>query len=93
MERTSRLHIAELVRVFDHGNNIQLLCSDTRGLLSVYLDPETFNMFNRAIHRAELKLKGLEVEFNREIVRVVGVQKRWSLCFSRVKYLDVIIYP
>ena len=35
LEKTSTLHIAEIVRVFDHGNNIQLLCSDTRGLLSI----------------------------------------------------------
>ena len=79
------MQIAVLVRILHHGNNVQLLCKDTWGLISVYLEPDTFASFKNAVHRSGLKLKGLKIEFDSEVVRVTGKGKNWSLCFPQVK--------
>ena len=77
--------IAELVRILHHGNNVQLLCKDTWGLVSVYLEPDTFDSFKDVVQRAGLKMKGLKIEFDSDVVRVTGKRKGWSLCFPQAK--------
>jgi hypothetical protein len=77
------LQIAVVVKILNHGNNVQLLCKDAWGLLSVYLEPDTYALFKDVVHQAGLKIKGLKIEYDREVVRVTGKGKRWSLCFPQ----------
>ena len=65
----------KIVRIFDHGIIIQVLCADERGLLSVYLEREPFNSFYRATKRAGLKLKGLCVNFDKDLLSVPALGK------------------
>lgn len=70
MEENETLRSASVVRFINHGTNIQLLCSDERGLLSVYLAPKTFASFYKKIHKSGLRLAGLIIKFNRELLGV-----------------------
>lgn len=79
------LQAAEVVKVFHHGNNVQLLCEDARGLLSVYMKPEVFIRFSQVVQRTGLKLKGLPVEFNRDMVRIIRNGKQRPLTFTPLR--------
>ncbi len=70
METENTMRSASIVRFINHGTNIQLLCTDERGLLSIYLSPETFASFNKKIHRSGLKLAGLLIKFDRFVLGV-----------------------
>ena len=69
------MHAAKIIRFFNHSNNVQLLCEDERGLLSVYFKHEHFGRFFRALHKAGLKLNGLPIKFNHEVVRIPALGK------------------
>ncbi len=64
------MRVAKIVRIIDHGTNVQLLCADDLGLLSVYLKNQAYSRFCRMIRKAGLNLKGLEIRFNRNTVLV-----------------------
>jgi hypothetical protein len=70
------MQTAKIVRFFNHGTNVQLLCEDERGLLSVYFKHKPFGRLFRALHKAGLKLNGLPIKFNRDIIRVPALGKR-----------------
>lgn len=70
MYHPDAMRIAKIVRVIDHGTNVQLLCSDDRGLLSVYLEIKRFAHFCRAVRKAGLELLGLQIKFNRDTVLI-----------------------
>ncbi len=74
---------AKVIQVMVHSTNVQLLCADERGLLSVYFEHQPFSLFNKVIHEAGLTLKGLQIEFNRSIVHVTVLHKTWNLSSSR----------
>lgn len=69
------MQTAKVVRAIDHGTFIQLLCADDRGLLSVYFDHKPFGLFCKTIQKAGLKLKGLRIKYDRNIVRVPALGK------------------
>ena len=66
------MRAAQVVRFIDQGNNVQVLCADNGGLLSVYFEHLPFISFYRLIRKAGLKLAGLQIEFNRESVSHTG---------------------
>ena len=69
------MHTAKVVKVINHGTNVQLLCSDERGLLSVYFEYKPFSLFIRSLQKAGLKLNSLLIDFNQDIVRVPALGK------------------
>jgi hypothetical protein len=79
------MQAAKVVRVIDHGTIIQLLCSDERGLLSVYFDNKPFSIFQKIVKKAGLSLNGLEIEFNMEMVSVTSKGKTLKSCPTRQK--------
>ncbi len=79
MESENTLKSASVVRFINHGTNIQLLCSDERGLLSVYLAPETFASFYKKLHKSGLKLAGLLIKFNRCLLGVPALGNKRSM--------------
>jgi hypothetical protein len=76
VENDEILRSASVVRFINHGTNIQLLCSDERGLLSVYLSPKTFSSFYKKVHKSGLQLAGLIVKFNRDLLGVPALGNR-----------------
>jgi hypothetical protein len=79
------MQAAKVVRVIDHGTIVQLLCSDERGLLSVYFDIKPFDLFQKIVKKAGLSLNGLEIEFNMEMVSVTSMGKILRTCPTRKK--------
>lgn len=79
------LQSAKVVRAIHNGTNIQLLCSDERGLLSVYFEPAPFTSFYKLLRRSHLKLADLPVEFNREIIRVPSIDKTCHVYVTQSK--------
>ena len=71
------MHIAKVIRVNDLGNTIQLLCVDDSGLSSVYFEYEPFRLLYKAIQKAGLKLKGLQIRYERDRVYVPSLGKTW----------------
>ncbi len=76
------MQTAKIVRIFDNGANIQVLCADERGLLSVYFENKFFGSFSKGIKRAGLKLNGLLINIDRGAVGVPALGKRWT-CSAR----------
>jgi len=70
LKREVTMQAATVVRVINHGDNVQVLCADERGLLSVYFKQIPFISFHNLILKAGLKVPGLQIEFNRRMVRV-----------------------
>jgi hypothetical protein len=68
-----KLNSARVVKAIDHGSNVQLLCLDERGLLSVYLDPEPFSLFCRGLKRARVELVGALIGFDRDTIQVANL--------------------
>ena len=75
MKNEGTMQTAKVVRVIDHGTIVQLLCADERGLLSVYFDHKPFGLFYKAIQKAGLKLKGLQIKYDRDMVLVPALGK------------------
>jgi len=73
------LKLAKVIKAVDHGNNVQLLCTDDRGLLSVYLNQKLFGEFNKMFSQTGSPLKGTIIGFDRDNIRVTSSGK----CFSR----------
>jgi hypothetical protein len=78
----------KIVRVIDHGTIVQILCSDERGLLSVYFDNKPFSNFQKVIKKAGHSLYGLEIEFNTESVRVITKNNNTRICPTRNKSIS-----
>ncbi len=81
------MQTATVVRIITHTNNVQLLCSDDRGLLSVYFEQMPFISFYRLIKKAGLKLAGLKIEFNHDMVWVPAIGKTCEVSASRRRSL------
>ena len=71
------MQTAQVVRATDHGTIVQLLCADERGILSVYLEHKPFSLLHSAIQKAGLKLKGLQIRYDRGRVHVPALGKTW----------------
>jgi hypothetical protein len=71
------LQMAKIVQTINQGSIVQLLCADDFGLLSVYLDQKPFSLLSRAIQKAGLNLKGLQIEYDRGRVHVPALGKTW----------------
>jgi hypothetical protein len=83
ISNAEKMQTAKVVRIFDHGSNIQVLCADEWGLLSVYFEHQPFHLFNKLVHKAGLKLNGLQIQFNRDMVRVPALGKTCAVCSAR----------
>ena len=79
MHERDDLQKACVVRPIDKGDVIQLLCSDDRGLLSVYFDPGQFEIFLNYLYTVSLDLEGLHIQFDKDRVFV----PRCGKCFNR----------
>jgi hypothetical protein len=64
------MQTGKIIKIIDLGVKIQILCTDERGLLSAYLERKPFYTFIKAIKRARLKLNGLLINFNKDVIRV-----------------------
>jgi hypothetical protein len=64
------LQTARVIRPIDNGCQVQLLCSDDFGLLSVYFDPGQFEVFLNYLYKANLDLGGLLIAFDRDRVLI-----------------------
>jgi hypothetical protein len=83
------LQSGKIVRVIDHGPIVQILCSDDRGLLSVYFDKKPFELFQNIIKKVGLTMKGLEIEFDMEKVNITVNGKTIRTCHTRKKAVTV----
>ncbi len=66
----------KIVKIFNNVNNIQVMCADEGGLLSVYFGCDQFLSFQKAIKKAGLKLNGLLINFDRYTVNVPAMGGR-----------------
>jgi hypothetical protein len=64
----------QIIRILDLDVNVQILCKDERGLLSIYLDRKPFNTFIKAIRKNGLKLNGLLVHFDKNMICVPALK-------------------
>jgi hypothetical protein len=64
------MQTGKIVRILDQGNQMQILCADERGLLSAYCAHKPFRSFIKKIQRSGLKLDGLLINFDRDVIRV-----------------------
>lgn len=85
----NNLHTGKVVKVMNHGKIVQLLCSDDRGLLSVYFDIKPFEIFQNVVKKAGLSIKNLEIEFNAEMVNITLKGKTLRTCPTRNKPVTV----
>jgi hypothetical protein len=90
LENWVTMREAKVVRAIAHGTNVQVLCTDERGLLSVYFEHKPFVSFYKLIKNAGLKFTGLQIEFNREIVRIPSIGKTGKVCLTRRKTLRTL---
>ena len=92
-----KLHRALFIKAIDHGANVQLLCSDERGLLSVYLDRKPFKLFEKALNHTLKKPGGTMIWFDQEIVQLDFSRKYFRRknpsATSLLKYPDMIFHP
>ena len=65
-----RLQIASVIRPIDHGDFVQLLCSDERGLLSVYFEIAQFEVFINYLYKANMEVGGLLIKFDHDHVLI-----------------------
>jgi len=66
---------AQIVRIIAHETNVQVLCSDEQGLISVYFDQAPFISFYKLIKKSKLKISGLRIEFNHDWVHISALGK------------------
>jgi hypothetical protein len=71
------IQTAQIVQTTSQGSIVQLLCADSRGLLSVYLEDKPFNLLCKATKKAGLDLKGLLIGYDRKRVYVPALGKTW----------------
>jgi hypothetical protein len=90
LENWVAMQEAKVVRAIAHTTNVQVLCTDERGLLSVYFEPKPFVSFYKMVKNAGLKFAGLQIEFNREMVRIPSIGKTGKVCFTRRKTLRTL---
>jgi len=64
------METGKIVRVCDNENNVQIMCSDNCRLISAYFEHNHFMSFYNVVKAAGLKLNGLLISFDRDIVRV-----------------------
>lgn len=81
------MQTGKVVRTIDNGLNMQVLCADERGLLSVYFEHKLFSMFTRFVQKSGLKLCGLQIEFNRQMVHVPALRKNFK-ALSHAKLIN-----
>jgi len=74
---------AQVVRAIDHRTIIQLLCINGLELLSVYFEPEPYNLFCRSLEKAGLKLEGLQILFDRQKIHVFNLGSTWGFSHHR----------
>ena len=77
------METGKIVRIFNHGYNMQVLCEDDQRLLSIYFEYEHFSSFCKKINKAGLKLNGLLINFDRNIVTVPSLGKRGEYLLTR----------
>jgi len=70
------METGKIVRVFNNGYNVQVMCTDDRRLLSIYFENGRFRLFDKIIRTAGLKLNGLQINFDHDTVRVPSLSKR-----------------
>ncbi|GEM_PF-3391909 len=87
MQERDDLQKASVVRPIDNGNVVQLLCSDDRGLLSVYFDHGQFEVFLNYLYAVSLDLEGLHIQFDKDHVFVPRCGKCFNRRLSRQKVL------
>jgi hypothetical protein len=80
LENGDTMRTGKVIRFIDLGSNVQLLCADKAGLLSVYFEHMPFISFYRMIRKAGLKLAGLQIEFNRTMVHVPALDRTCEVC-------------
>jgi hypothetical protein len=85
LENWIAIQEAKIVRAIDHQTNVQVLCTDERGLVSVYFEHKPFCSFYKLIQNAGLNFAGLQIEFNREMVRIPSIGKAGRVCSTRRK--------
>ncbi len=86
------MQTATVVRIITHTNNVQILCEDDRGLLSVYFEQLPFISFYRLIKKTGLKLAGLKIEFTHEMVHIPAIGKTCETSTSRRKTLKSLFF-
>ena len=69
------MQTGNIIRIFNHSNNVQVMCSDERGLLSTYFDHGHFSSFYGIIKKAGLNLNGLLIKFDRDTVRIPALSE------------------
>lgn len=72
------MQTGKIVKVLDHGSNVQLLCADERGLLSVYFEQKFYGSFSKAVKKAGLTPNGLLINFDKRVVGVPALRKQWE---------------
>jgi hypothetical protein len=90
MENRVMMQEGKIVRVIDHTTNVQVICTDERGLLSVYFEHKPFVSFYKLIQNAGLKLAGLQIEFDREMVYIPSIGKAARVCSTKRKTLRAL---
>ncbi len=69
------LQTARVIRPIDHGDFVQLLCSDERGLLSVYFEIAQFEVFLNYLYKANMEVGGLQIKFDHDRVCIFQSSK------------------
>jgi hypothetical protein len=70
------MQAGKIVKIIDCGTKMQVLCTDERGLLSVYFENSLFNSFYQTIRKAGLNPEGLQIVFDRNIVQIPSLRKQ-----------------
>ncbi len=75
------MHTGQIIKIFDLEVNLQILCKDERGLLSIYLNRKPFNSFIKAIKKGGLQLNGLLIHFDENMICVPALKnnRRYSI--------------
>jgi len=90
LSRGIAMQEGKIARVIAHKTNVQVLCTDERGLLSVYFEPKPYISFYKRIKNAGLKFAGLQIEFNHEIVRIPSIGKSGLVCLTKRKIFKTL---
>ena len=93
MEIGNNMRAAMVVRFIDQGHNVQVLCADDGGLLSVYFEHLSFISFYRLIRKAGLKMAGLKIEIGRDMVRIPQIGRTCQVCSAPGKKPRIRLLP
>jgi len=72
------MQTGKIVRIFDHGAQMQILCADERGLLSAYCERKSLSSLIKTIRRAGLKLNGLLINFDKDVIQVPALHAEYT---------------